>query len=98
MPELVRHDPQRLPVRCGQPGVCGGLLQCSPQAAGDDAPAALGEDEVRVAAQARVGQRPLRAAVADQGVQAGQRAVIEGDGAFGGELAERDAQPASGGP
>ena len=88
MPELVRHDPQRLPVSSGQPGACGGLLQRPPQAAGDDAAAALDEDEVRVAAQARVGQRPLRAAVADQVVQAGQRAVIEGDGALGGELAE----------
>jgi hypothetical protein len=97
MTQLVRGHVERLPAGPGQPRRCGGGAQALADPPGAEPPAVLGEQEAGGFAGARVGVRPLPAAVPGPGVESGHGRGIERDGPLGARLAERDAQPRAGG-
>ena len=89
--QLMGGHVERLPAGSGQPGRCGGSAQALADPPGAEPPATPGEQEVGGFAGARVGVRPLLAAVLRPGVECGHGGGIERDGPLGAQLAERDA-------
>jgi hypothetical protein len=94
--ELVRHDPERRPVRTGESGGAHGLVEPLAAAPGPQLPAVLAEQEVGGPAVAGVRQGALGAAVGRPGVERDQGARVQRHRAFRAELAERDPQPRPG--
>jgi hypothetical protein len=74
---------QRAAVGAGEAGGGGGLAQAAAQPFPRDTSAAFDEHEVGVSAVPRVGQRPLRAAVAHQGVERGEGGPVQRHRSFG---------------